>query len=92
MAYKRRFIYPKGVVIKWVNNSQLFISRKEMQLRLNVYYGLMEYEEMSFFTRIKKNDLFIDVGSNVGSFTILASKVVGANTIAFEPVHNARKI
>ena len=51
---KRRFIYPKGVVIKSVNNSQLFISRKEMQLRLNVYYGLMEYEEMSFFTRIKK--------------------------------------
>ena len=89
---KRRFIYPKGVVIKWVNNSQLFISRKEMQLRLNVYYGLMEYEEMSFFLHVlRKNDLFIDVGSNVGSFTILASKVVGANTIAFEPVHNARE-
>ena len=41
---KRRLIYPKGVVIKWVNDSKLFVSRKEMHLRLNVYYGLMEYE------------------------------------------------
>ncbi len=90
---KRRLIYPKGVVIKWVNDSKLFISRQEMQLRLNVYYGLMEYEEMSFFLHVlRKNDLFIDVGSNVGSFTILASKVIGANTIAFEPVKNSREI
>ena len=44
-----------------------------------------------FLHVLRKNDLFIDVGSNVGSFTILASKVVGANTIAFEPVHNARE-
>ncbi len=89
---KRRLIYPKGVVIKWVNDSKLFVSRKEMQLRFNVYYGLMEYEEMSFFLHVlRKSDLFIDVGSNVGSFTILASKVIGANTIAFEPVQNTRE-
>ena len=89
---KRRIIYPKGVIVKWVNNSKIFISKKEMQLRFNIYYGLMEYEEMSFLLHVlRKNILFIDIGSNAGAFTILASKVIGANTIAYEPVEDSRE-
>jgi FkbM family methyltransferase len=34
---------------------------------------------------LRKGDLFFDVGANVGSYTILASAVCGANTLAFEP-------
>ena len=29
---------------------------------------------------------FVDVGANVGSYTLIASKVIGAKTICFEPV------
>lgn len=34
---------------------------------------------------LRPGDLFLDIGANVGSYTVLASKVCGARTIAFEP-------
>lgn len=35
---------------------------------------------------LRPTDLFVDIGANVGTYTILASKVVGAHTISVEPV------
>ena len=35
---------------------------------------------------LRKEDLFIDIGANIGSYTILASSHVEANTISIEPV------
>lgn len=53
----------------------------------NIYVGLHEYEEMTFVMHLlRPRDLFVDIGANVGTYTILASKVVGAQTISVEPV------
>jgi FkbM family methyltransferase len=53
----------------------------------NIYTGLHEYEEMAFLLHfLRENDLFVDVGANVGTYTVLASAVVGARSIAIEPV------
>ncbi len=53
----------------------------------NIYTGLHEFEDMSFVLHVlRKGDLFVDVGANVGSYTVLASAVVGARTVAFEPI------
>ncbi|MCP4756829.1 MAG: FkbM family methyltransferase [Proteobacteria bacterium] len=42
---------------------------------------------MSFVLHfLKENDLFVDVGANVGVYTILASKIGRANSIAVEPI------
>jgi hypothetical protein len=38
-------------------------------------------------TSCARGDLFIDVGANVGSFSILAAGVRGAHVVAIEPVH-----
>ncbi len=35
---------------------------------------------------LKKDDLFVDVGANIGAYTILASTVVGAGCVAMEPI------
>ncbi len=35
---------------------------------------------------LRPDDCFIDVGANVGSYTVLASSAIGARTICFEPV------
>ena len=35
---------------------------------------------------LRPSDLFVDVGANVGSYTLIASGAVGARTVAFEPV------
>jgi FkbM family methyltransferase len=53
----------------------------------NLYCGLHEFEDMLFLLHfLRKNDLFMDVGANIGSYTILASSHVFANTISIEPV------
>jgi FkbM family methyltransferase len=52
----------------------------------NVYVGLHEFVDMSFVLHfLRPNDLFVDVGANIGSYTILASAAGGANCISFEP-------
>ncbi len=55
----------------------------------NIYVGLMEYEDMSFLLHyLQKDDLFFDIGSNVGVYTVLASKVIGTKTVSIEPLPN----
>ena len=52
----------------------------------NIYFGLMEFSDMAFFMHfLRPGDLFLDIGSNVGTYTIISSKVCGAHTCAFEP-------
>lgn len=51
-----------------------------------VYTGLHDFEEMSFCLHaLREGDGFIDVGANVGTYTILAAKVAGAAAHSFEP-------
>ena len=48
---------------------------------------MADFEEMSFLLHLlKSDDVFYDIGSNVGAYTILASGVIGCQTIAIEPV------
>jgi FkbM family methyltransferase len=52
----------------------------------NLYVGLHEFEEMAFLLHfLRSDDLFADVGANVGSYTVLAGAAIGAQVIAFEP-------
>jgi FkbM family methyltransferase len=47
---------------------------------------LCEFEEMSFVMHLLRPGLmFVDVGANIGAFTILAAGVAGASAKAFEP-------
>ena len=50
------------------------------------YLGLHEYADMAFLLHfLRPGDLFLDVGANVGSYTLLAAST-GANCISFEPL------
>jgi FkbM family methyltransferase len=53
----------------------------------NWYCGLDEMEDMGFLLHaLRPGDLFLDVGANIGSYSILAAAGVGANVIAVEPI------
>jgi len=53
----------------------------------NLYSGLHEFEDMSFLLHfLRPTDNFVDLGANVGSYTILASNERGAETISIEPI------
>ena len=76
------------ISVPWVENSVLKIKRGMTGATGNLYCGLHEFYDMAlllhFFSREK--GLFLDIGANIGSYTVLASKVGKAKTIAVEPV------
>ena len=41
---------------------------------------------MFLINNLNANDLFIDIGANVGHYSLLAAGVCKANVIAFEPI------
>jgi len=83
-------IFKKKKIFKWVENSLVEVSLGDSSLIGNYYTGLIEFEPMSFLLHAHKPDyIFVDVGSNMGSYSILASAVIGSRSIAFEPNNEA---
>src|SRR5262245_4037092 len=76
----------RPVVTQFANSAQLLVVPGMAGATGNVYVGLHEFVDMSFVIHfLRPNDLFVDVGDNIGSYTIVASAAVGANCISFEP-------
>lgn len=76
-----------STAVKFVNNTRLLVKTSMTGATGNIYCGLHECHDMAFVLHfLRKNDLFVDVGANIGSYTVLASGAVGAETICFEPV------
>ena len=81
-----RKINPYPTVFPFVENSTLLVSAGMTGATGNIYTGLHEFNDMGFLLHfLRKEDVFVDIGANVGSYTVLASSVVGARTIAVEP-------
>ncbi|MFT3738806.1 MAG: FkbM family methyltransferase [Breznakibacter sp.] len=60
---------------------------------LQYFNGLNDFEEMGLLLHfLGKDDMFVDVGANVGVYSILASGVAGARSIAIEPSDETAKI
>jgi FkbM family methyltransferase len=73
--------------VPFIGDSRFIVKRGRTGLTGNLYYGLHEFEDMAFILHFLRNsDTFIDIGSNVGSYSILATGVKCAQTISFEPV------
>jgi FkbM family methyltransferase len=76
-----------AVSVPFVDRTSLILRRGMTGGTGNAYCGLHEYPEMAFLLHVlRPTDLFVDVGSNIGSYTVLAAGAVGAQCIAFEPV------
>ena len=74
------------LVYNWIGPIRFFVRKGESGLTQNLYTGLCEFEEMGFLLHfLTPEDLFIDAGANAGSYTLLASVVIGANVISVEP-------
>jgi len=80
-------LVPGEVVFNWIEGTKLVVTNGEAGLTGNVYSGLHEFEDMGFLLHfLRPADNFFDIGSNRGSYTVLASGVCRATTIAFEPI------
>jgi FkbM family methyltransferase len=80
-------ILGKKVIVPWVDDAKFIAGSGETGLTGNVYVGFMEYLDMLFLLHaLQPGETFVDVGANIGAYTILASKVVQSPSIAFEPL------
>lgn len=76
----------RPMLMPFIGDSFFLVSKGMTGATGNIYSGLHEFEEMAFLLHfLREEDVFFDVGANVGSYTILASKVIGANSCSFEP-------
>lgn len=76
----------RDVTFNWVDGAKLIARRGMTGATGNIYCGLQEFSDMGFLLHfLREGDLFVDVGANIGSYTVLASAVCGAETMAIEP-------
>lgn len=75
------------VIFTWVNDSKLVFKKGMTAATGNLYVGLMEFEAMAFVLHyLRRDDVFFDIGANIGTYTVLSGKVVGARCLSIEPV------
>ncbi|MFV8819147.1 FkbM family methyltransferase [Haliea sp. E17] len=80
-------LLPGDKVFDWVAGARFYVRRGETGLTGNIYTGLHEFADMAYLLHVlRKEDIFVDVGANVGSYSLLAGAVIGARGFAFEPV------
>jgi FkbM family methyltransferase len=77
-----------SVVIEVGDNAKLKLYTDSV-LSETIYVGRFENAELDFVKRyLRKDDVFLDIGANVGLFTAVGASKVGANgqVFSFEPV------
>src|SRR5262245_33485687 len=85
-SWQLRSRLQREVVVPWIADKKLVVRRGMTGATGNVYVGLHEFTDMMFLLHfLRAGDLFLDIGANVGTYTVLASGVSKASTRAFEP-------
>lgn len=84
---------PHPIIYPFTEKAKLIVQKGMTGATGNLYCGLHDFEDMGFILHfLRKEDCFIDIGANVGSYSILASAHVGATTISIEPVRSTFEI
>jgi FkbM family methyltransferase len=79
-------LVPGDICVEFPNHTRLLVSPRMKGAAHYIAPRLCEFEEMAFVMHfLRPGELFVDVGANVGAFTILAAGVAGAKVRAFEP-------
>jgi FkbM family methyltransferase len=75
------------IALPFVEETSLFAMRGMTGATGNWYCGLHEVRDMAFVLHLLRADEhFLDVGANVGSYTVLAGGAVGARVTSVEPI------
>lgn len=98
---KHRPVYSISKYISWLISTKTGLFNQKQYLKetiliaqpgasslMHAYFlGLPEFDEMSFLIHfLRADDSFVDVGANMGIFSLLASSYAGCKCEAFEPV------
>jgi len=80
-------ILGEPVAMPYVQGTRLLVEAGMAGATGNVYAGLHEFEDMAFVLHaLRPPSWFLDIGANVGSYTVLAGGGSEAKCVAAEPV------
>lgn len=89
-------LFKRGLVIRlhkypmvypFVENVSLVVTPGMSSAELQIYTGLYDTNEMLFVMHyLRTEDTFVDVGANIGVYSVLASGISGAKSLSFEPI------
>lgn len=78
---------PYPVIYPFTDRAKLIVQKGMAGATGNLYCGLHEFTDMAFLLHfLRPEDLFVDIGANIGSYTVLATGHVGARSVSIEPV------
>lgn len=79
-------LLPGPAVVPFVDEILLIVTRGMHGVTGNLYSGLDEFEDMALVLHaLRAGDLFIDIGANVGAYTLLAA-ATHARVMSVEPI------
>jgi FkbM family methyltransferase len=79
-------LMPYPVAIPFVDEYKLFVEKGMTGATGNYYCGLHEADDMAFVLHfLRPDDVFYDIGANVGSYTLLAAAAGASMVQSFEP-------
>ncbi|TDE18620.1 FkbM family methyltransferase [Dyadobacter psychrotolerans] len=80
-------LHKHPIVYPFIENTFLVVDKGMSSAELQIYTSLYDTNEMLFMMHfLRPEDTFVDVGANIGVYSVLASGVSGAKSIAFEPI------
>lgn len=75
------------LVYDWIDGLRFYARRGDAGIVGNIYFGLYEFSESMFLLHfLRERDTFLDVGANLGHYSLLASGLNGCHSIAIEPI------
>tara|TARA_Y100000590_G_scaffold80611_2_gene89541 strand:- start:2143 stop:3057 length:915 start_codon:yes stop_codon:yes gene_type:complete len=78
------------ILVEWLNGLRYNLVLGDAGIIGNYYFNLNDYEESIFLLNyLSQDDTFVDIGSNLGHYTLLSSGLIGSKTISIEPASKA---
>ena len=75
-----------AIELSFVDHTTITVDPRQSDVRIYAYWALAEFEDMSFALHLlRPGDLFVDVGGNIGAYTLIGAGACGANVVAVEP-------
>jgi FkbM family methyltransferase len=74
------------ITVPFLGDTRLLVRRGMKGATGNIYCGLHDFEDMAFVLHVlRPGELFVDIGANIGSYTLLAAGEAKARVVAVEP-------
>jgi len=76
----------------WISGLKIIVDVNDWTFARNIFLRLNEFDHSCFAVHfMKKDEIFVDVGANLGHYSLLVSAISGAKVFAYEPMPDTYK-